>query len=179
MEEQATSAYCSKCQDIQPVLEIPDDPIAPRRCQVCGFPLGSSLRMDDPKLGRATKILIVDDDPLIVQMYRDLLEHNDFMVLAAPDGTKGLETAAREQPNLLLLDIMMPGIDGFEVCRRLKADPALKHIPVIILTAMADPKLNTQAFKAGANLALRKPAEAATILRTIQAAVALAATKKV
>jgi putative two-component system response regulator len=179
MEEHAASAYCSKCQDIQPVLELPDDPSAARRCQVCGFPLGSSLHMEDPKLGRATKVLVVDDDPLIIQMYRDLLEHNDFFVITAPDGTKGLELAARERPNILLLDIMMPGIDGFEVCRRLKADPALQHIPIIILTAMSDPKLNSQAFKAGANLALRKPAEPATVLRTIQAALALAATKKV
>ena len=80
---------------------------------------------------------------------------------------------------MILLDIMMPGIDGFEVCRRLKADGSLKHIPVIILTGVSDPKLNSQAFKAGANLALRKPAEPATVLRTIQAAVALSATRKV
>ncbi len=179
MEERAVSAYCPKCLDVQPVLDLPDDPSATRRCMACGFPVGSSLRMEDAKLGRATKVLVVDDDPLLVQMYRDLLEHNDLFVLTAPDGTKGLELAARERPDILLLDIMMPGIDGFEVCRRLKADPALQHIPIIILTAMSDPKLNSQAFKAGANLALRKPAEPATILRTIQAALALAATKKV
>ena len=179
MEEPAAVAYCPKCQDIQPVLEQPGDPSAARRCQVCGFPLESDLRMEDPRLGRATKILVVDDDSLIVQMYRDLLEHNDFFVMTASDGTKGLELAAREHPNIVLLDIMMPGIDGFEVCRRMKADPALQHIPIIILTAMSDPKLNSQAFKAGANLALRKPAEAATVLRTIQAALALATTKKV
>ncbi len=179
MEERASSAYCSKCQDVQPVIDFPDDPSAPRRCLACGFPVGTSLRMEDPRLGQATKVLVVDDDPLIVQMYKDLLEHNDFFVLTAPDGTKGLEVTGRERPNILLLDIMMPGIDGFEVCRRLKADPALQHIPIIILTAMSDPKLNSQAFKAGANLALRKPADPATILRTIQAALALAATKKV
>jgi len=178
MTESPVSAYCSKCQDIQPVLEA-SDPTDSRRCQVCGFPLGISLHMEDPKLGRATKILIVDDDSLIVQMYRDLLEHNDFMVLSAPDGLTGLKVAAAERPDVILLDIMMPGIDGFEVCRRLKADERLTHIPVIILTGMADPKLNSQAFKAGANLALRKPAEPATVLRTIQAAVALSTTKKV
>ena len=81
--------------------------------------------------------------------------------------------------DIQLLDSMMPGIDGFEVCRRLKAVPALRHIPIIILTAMANAKLNSQAFKAGASLALRKPAEPATVLRTIQAALALTATKKV
>jgi len=176
MDSQPATAYCQKCQDIQPVLQLPD---SLPRCQVCGLPVGTSLSMQDPKLGKATKVLIVDDDPLIVQMYRDLLEHNDFMVISASDGTRGLEVAARERPDVLLLDIMMPGIDGFEVCRRMKTDLALKSIPVIILTAMADPKLNVQAFKAGANLALRKPAEPATILRTLQAALALAATRKV
>jgi putative two-component system response regulator len=86
--------------------------------------------------------------------------------------------AAKDHPALMLLDILMPGIDGFEVCRRMKADPALKGIHVIILTGITDPKLNVKAFKAGADLVLRKPAEPATILRTIQAALALKASKK-
>jgi len=170
-------AYCSKCQDIQPILE-PDDPLSAPRCETCGFPVGGGLLMENAELLPATKVLIVDDDPLIVRMYRDLLEHNEFMVLTAAEGTLGLEIAAAEEPAVILLAIMMPGIDGFEVCRRLKADPKLKKIPVIILTGMADPKLSLQAFKAGAELALRKPTEAATLLRTLQAAVALAATKK-
>ena len=178
MGERSGLEYCSKCQDLQPVYES-EDPDAPRRCQVCGFPLGSGLSMESTEFQPAAKVLIVDDDPLIVQMYRDLLEHNDLMVLSAPDGTKGLEMAAKEHPALMLLDIIMPGIDGFEVCRRVKADPKLKDIHIIILTGLTDPKLNVQAFKAGADLALRKPAEPATILRTIQAALALKASKKV
>ena len=178
MGEHPASEYCTKCQDIQPVFTS-EDPNAPRRCQVCGFPVGSGLSMESTKFKPAAKILIVDDDPLILQMYRDLLEHNELMVLSAPDGTKGLEMAAKEHPALMLLDIIMPGIDGFEVCRRVKADPKLKDIHIIILTGLTDPKLNVQAFKAGADLALRKPAEPATILRTIQAALALKASKKV
>lgn len=128
----------------------------------------------------AESILLVDDNQANLQMLFQLLEKSvGGKLLVAKNGETALNIARKIKPDLVLLDIMMPGIDGFEVCRRLRADPALKHIPVIILTAMADPKLNAQAFKAGANLALRKPAEAATILRTLQAAVALSATKTV
>ncbi len=178
MGERPALEYCSKCQDLQPVYRG-EEPGAEPRCQVCGFPIGSGLSMESTKFQPAAKVLIVDDDPLILQMYKDLLEHNDLMVLSAPDGTKALEMAAKEHPALMLLDIIMPGIDGFEVCRRVKGDPTLKDIHIIILTGLTDPKLNVQAFKAGADLALRKPAEPATILRTIQAALALKASKKV
>jgi len=69
---------------------------------------------------------------------------------------------------------MLPGIDGFEVCRLLKADAQLRAIPIIILTAVDEPALNARAFQAGAELALRKPAETGVVLRTIEAALALA-----
>jgi DNA-binding LytR/AlgR family response regulator len=77
------------------------------------------------------------------------------------------------------LDIMMPGMDGFEVCRHLKTDPVLKTVPIIILTAMTDTKLNIRAFDAGAELALRKPADPAVVLRTVEAALTLAASRTV
>jgi len=178
MGAQPGMEYCAKCQEIQPIFQG-EEPGAPRRCTVCGFLVESGLSMESTKFRPAAKVLIVDDDPLIIRMYRDLLEQNDFMVLSAPDGTQGLEMAAKEHPVIVLLDIMMPGIDGFEVCRRLKADPGLTDIHVIILTGLTDPKLNVQSFKAGADLLLKKPAEPATILRTIQAALALKASKKV
>lgn len=178
MGAQPGSEYCPKCEQIQPTFEFMDGARAAHRCQVCGFPLGGGLELESALEKPTNAVLIVDDDPLIVRMYRDLLEHNDFVVLSAPDGATALEVAAQEQPALILLDIMMAGMDGFEVCRRLKADPALKSIPVIVLTAMTDPKLNVQAFKVGAELVLKKPAEPATVLRTIQTALALAASRK-
>jgi CheY-like chemotaxis protein len=177
MGGQPATEYCSNCQAIQPIIEITEASVISRRCQVCGFPVDSGLTMENETLKGANKILIVDDDPLIVTMYQDILQHNGFMVLTAHDGPTALELTARERPVLILLDIIMPEMDGFEVCRRLKADPDLKDIPVIILTSLTDPKLNVQAFKVGAKLALRKPAEPATVLRTIQAALALSARK--
>jgi CheY-like chemotaxis protein len=178
MAEQSAAEYCTKCQTIQPVREVIEDTKPVRRCQVCGLPVGGGLVMESATLLPASKILIVDPDPQVVLMYQDILQHNNFMVLTARDGPTALEAAARERPLLILLEIRMPGMDGFEVCRRLKADPDLKNILVVILTGLADPKLNVQAFKVGAEVALRKPAEPATVLRTIQTALALAASKR-
>lgn len=175
MSGQQATEYCSNCQASRPVVEIAEASVTSRRCQICGFPVDSSLTMENETLKPASTILIVDDDPLIVMMYQDILQHNGFRVLTAHDGPAALALAAQERPVLILLDILMPEMDGFEVCRRLKADPELQAIPVIILTSLTDPKLNVQAFKVGAKLALRKPADPATILRTIQAALALGA----
>jgi CheY-like chemotaxis protein len=68
---------------------------------------------------------------------------------------------------------MMPGMDGYEVCRRMRADPDLKETPIIIITAMTDPKLNVKGFQAGANLAIKKPFESKKLLDTIKTALAL------
>jgi CheY-like chemotaxis protein len=119
------------------------------------------------------KILCVDDDALILQMLGDVLRLRGYTVVTAPDGEAGLEAAARERPDLILLDVMMPGIDGFEVCRLLKADAALKDIPIVILTAMSDTQVSARAFEAGAVLALQKTADTKTVFRTIQIALAL------
>jgi CheY-like chemotaxis protein len=182
MEGGPASAYCPKCQVNQPTFPFTEDSRTVRRCQVCGFPVEAGLVLESTEaLGLPSppdvKILCVDDDPIIVQLIGDILRFHGYTVLTAGDGPTALETAARERPALILLDIMMPGMDGFEVCRRLKTDPALKAIPVIILTAMADTGLNVRAFEAGAQLALRKPAEPATVVRTIEAALALAASR--
>ncbi len=103
------------------------------------------------------RILVVDDDPLLRRMVRDLLELADFAVAEAVDGSDGLAQAAVFQPDLILLDLMMPGMDGYTVCRTLQAEPATRAIPVVFLTASADPNLNRQAYAAGAVACLTKP----------------------
>jgi CheY-like chemotaxis protein len=178
METQPPSEYCPRCQSIQPVFEFDEDGVAVRRCQSCGFPLGTGLTLEsghdtEVAAGPEVKILCVDDDILIREMLGDILRFRGYTVITAPDGEAGLAAVTRERPDLILLDVMMPGIDGFEVCRRLKADPEFKAIPVIILTAMNDPKLNQRAFEAGAALALRKTADTGNVLRTIEAALNL------
>ena len=177
MELQSASEYCPRCQAIQPTFQFIEDGVPLRRCQICGFPVEATLtpepRSDADDVRRATKILCVDDDPLIRQMLGDILRFHGYVVVTAPDGETGLQAARRERPDLILLDVMMPGMDGFEVCRILTADPAMKSTPIIILTAMNDPLLNVKAFEAGAVLALQKTADTATVHRTIDAALGL------
>ena len=103
------------------------------------------------------RILVVDDDRLLRQMVRDQLEIADFAVGEAVDGADGLAQAAASHPDLILLDLMMPDLDGYTVCRSMKADLATRAIPVIFLTASADLALNRLAYAAGAAACLTKP----------------------
>ncbi len=103
------------------------------------------------------RVLIVDDTlPNLLLLERQLSDEF-FDVLTARSGTQALEIAARERPDIILLDVMMPGMDGFEVCRSLKADRALRHIPVVMVTALDQPTARTQALDAGADDFLIKP----------------------
>lgn len=89
--------------------------------------------MAEEKQAKA-RILIVDDDAFLAGIYATKLELDGFAVLSARDGDEGLRLAAKEKPDLILLDVLMPKLDGFEVLKRLKEDPASKEIPVIMLT---------------------------------------------
>src|SRR3989304_4689106 len=80
------------------------------------------------------KILIVEDDEVLVKMYQKKLEHEGFQVAVAYSGGEGLVAASREKPDLILLDIMLPAVDGFEVIKNLKAVRETKDIPIVILT---------------------------------------------
>ena len=177
MEQQSVSEYCPRCQVVQPTFQFVESGAPRRRCQTCGFPVEAALAQKPQPIAEANahaiKILCVDDDPLIRQMLGDILRFHGYAVETAPDGEAGLEAAGRERPDLILLDVMMPGIDGFEVCRLLKADPAMKSVPVIFLTAMNDPALNAKAFEAGAVLAMQKTADTKAVTRTIEAALTL------
>ncbi len=95
------------------------------------------------------RILIVDDSPLTLDVLSQALEAEGYTVLTATSGEAGLEVAEQAAPDLILLDVMMPGIDGFETCRRLKADPNTRDIPVIFLTAQDGPEGVLEGFLAG------------------------------
>lgn len=83
---------------------------------------------------KPVKVLIVDDDAFLSGIYATKLELEGFLVVTARDGEEGLKAAMREKPDLILLDVLMPKLDGFEVLKRLKADAETKPIPVIMLT---------------------------------------------
>ena len=114
------------------------------------------------------RILVVDDDRLLRQMVRDLLEGADFAVAEAVDGADGVTQAAALHPDLILLDLMMPNVDGYTACQRLKADPATQAIPVIFLTASADLSLNRRAYALGAVACLTKPFRREALVAVVQ-----------
>lgn len=83
------------------------------------------------------KVLCIEDEPDMIELVRLILEREGFQVLGAIGGEQGLETIRREKPDLILLDLMMPDVDGWEVYRQVRADPKLKSTPVIVVTAKA------------------------------------------
>ena len=89
------------------------------------------------------RILVIDDDPLFVKTTKTILESKDYQVITAFDGDEGLQKARDEEPDLILLDIIMPTQDGFHVCEQIKGNPQLAGIPVIILTSFAKKKGET------------------------------------
>jgi putative two-component system response regulator len=101
-------------------------------------------------------LLVVDDTPANLNLMAGLL-HQDYRVKLAPGGVRALELAQREVPDLVLLDVAMPEMDGYEVCRRLKADPRTRDVPVIFVTAMSQPDDETRGFEAGAADFIHKP----------------------
>ena len=102
------------------------------------------------------RLLLVDDEPTNLQVLRHVLQA-DYRLLFATDGARALQVAREQQPQLILLDIMMPGMDGYAVCRALKADPATAGIPVIFVTALNDSQDETAGFDVGGVDYLTKP----------------------
>src|SRR5262245_34410935 len=107
------------------------------------------------------RVLIADDEPFQRILIRETLtEDPEFAFFEAENGAQALEKARREQPDLIILDIMMPDMDGLQVCRLLKSDPRLQTIPVIMVTALNKEEDRVNALDAGADNFLSKPFEA-------------------
>ena len=121
-------------------------------------------------MSHQSTILIVDDEPKALVFLRNLIEPEGYRVLTATHGLDALAMAMRERPDVALLDVMMPEIDGFEVCRRMRADPTLSQMPILLLTALDDRSSRLQGLEAGADDFLNKPVDSAELrirLKTI------------
>jgi CheY-like chemotaxis protein/MinD-like ATPase involved in chromosome partitioning or flagellar assembly len=123
----------------------------------------------------AEKVLIIDDDVDTLKLVGLMLERQGYEIVVASNGTLGLAKAAEERPELILLDVMMPDLDGYEVTNRLRADPALAHIPIIMFTAktMVDDKV--AGFEAGVDDYLTKPTHPAELTAHVKAVLARSA----
>lgn len=114
------------------------------------------------------RILIVDDQPVNVDILQTRLAIHGYEIRTACDGEEALARARTEQPDVILLDIMMPKIDGIEVCRRLKADTSLPFMPIIMVTAKADSKDVVAGLEAGADEYLTKPVDQAALVARVK-----------
>ena len=103
------------------------------------------------------KVLVVDDVPLNVLLIKKMLSQYTFQLLTADSGQAALDIISRDAPDLLLLDLVMPGIDGFEVIRSLRADQQTRSLPIIILSALDSEADIARGFKLGANDYIKKP----------------------
>ena len=121
----------------------------------------------------AEKALCIDEDPALLQVLSKAVQAHDLAPLVARDGVAGLALAVAALPRLVLIDMVVPGLDAFEVCRRLKAVPRTRAIPVIMLTAADDAMLNAKALHFGADLVLAKPLELDRLTVILRAALAL------
>lgn len=116
------------------------------------------------------RVLIVEDEPHIVLSLEYLLQREGYETVSAANGEEGLALARSARPDVVILDIMMPRRNGYEVCQAMKADPALARIPVVMLTAMAQEVEALKGLGLGASAYVVKPFGNAEILETIRAA---------
>ena len=115
----------------------------------------------------AKRILVVDDDENILNLERTILEGKGFEVIAAPGGAQALDILSKQAFDLILLDVMMPEIDGFTVCRKIKEDARLKEVPVIFLTAKGGGEALAEGFESGAVMYINKPFTANKLLTIV------------
>ena len=120
-------------------------------------------------MAEKARILLVDDEPSIVKMVGKRLEVEGFDVLMAMEGEEGLAKARAEQPDLVILDLMLPKLNGYEVCTMLKQDPRYQKILIILFTARAQEKDEKLGMECGADAYVRKPFQAQELLEKVRA----------
>jgi len=113
-------------------------------------------------------ILVIDDDPNVVQLVKMNLEFEGYEVETAYNGLKGLDMARRVRPDLILLDIMMPNLDGWDVVNEIRRTPELKGVPVVMLTALNQPEAVATSLTFGADVHLPKPFEPDAMLEIVR-----------
>ena len=115
-------------------------------------------------------ILVIDDDLDLQQMLRLMLQRGGYKVLTTGDGPDGLAKAKMIKPDMAIVDVMMPGMNGLETCRLLRAEPTIRDTPIILLTASDDPDLGAKGREVGATATIRKPFGSSNIIGAVEQA---------
>ena len=114
------------------------------------------------------KILVIEDDPATSRLVDYSLRHEGYQVISASNGLEGLRKAISESPDLVILDVMLPGMDGFEICHRLKSEPATAQLPILMFSAKAQEIDKDTGIKVGADDYLTKPAAPSEIVSRVE-----------
>lgn len=117
---------------------------------------------------KKNRIMIVEDEESLLKLESILLSARGYKVTGVMDGRTALEEINTEKPDLVLLDIMLPSLDGFEVCRRIKENPETSAIPVVMLTARKNSQDHAHGLEAGADAYITKPFKSAQVIDTIE-----------
>jgi len=115
------------------------------------------------------RILIVEDDPSVLRATSYILEKEGYQVLTAQNGLEGLKKAREDNPDLLVLDVMLPGIDGFEICHSLRSEPETAGLPIIMFSAKGQESDKATGLKVGADEYLTKPVDREVLLNKVAA----------
>src|SRR4029453_12956581 len=116
----------------------------------------------------AAKVLVVDDTPQNVKLLADVLGAKGYVAVTASSGEEGLAKLAAEKPDIVLLDVMMPGMSGYDVCRRIRADPATALLPVVLVTSLDPHQEPVKGIEAGADDFLSKPIHQPELLARVR-----------
>jgi signal transduction histidine kinase/CheY-like chemotaxis protein len=155
---------------------LPDEDGAPER--PAALPVPEAPEPGSAVVGRGRRVLVADDNGDMREYVRRLLEGRGYEVDAAPDGARALAAAARRRPDLVLCDVMMPGIDGFQLLQRLRADPATRDAPVIMVSARAGEEAKIEGLEAGADDYIVKPFSARELFARVDSAIQLAEARR-
>jgi DNA-binding response OmpR family regulator len=130
--------------------------------------VGGFFTISKVRAKMAKRILIVDDEPLVIKLLATRLEASNYEVISAEDGREGLEKARSEKPDLVIVDLMLPGMNGYEICSQLKSDNVFSGIPVIVITGSTDKKDRKLAEEASADAYIIKPFDREVLLSKIE-----------
>jgi len=115
----------------------------------------------------AHRVLVTDGDPTALRFIENILEKDGYQVFTASNGVEGLKKAREENPDLIVLDVMLPGLDGFELCHRLRTDPKTAPLPILILSAKSREVDIATGLKVGADDYLTKPADPSAVVNKV------------
>ena len=118
------------------------------------------------------RILVIEDDPASLRLMQYILERKGYEVLTAVNGLDGLKKARSEEPDLVILDVMLPGMDGFDICYHLRAEPQTAKLPILMLSAKAREVDRDTGLKVGADYYITKPVAPAEIISSVEALLA-------